>query len=340
MLELSARNPAPDVSRKKLLALLQCPLCAAALNVSEAQASCGRHTFPVEGGIPRLLPPDLMEARDGHDSSDLRARTYRSFGFEWRSFSTQVPAYRDNFEWYTEPLRGIPLRNSLVLDAGCGMGRHTHHFLREGASVVALDASAAIDVAARNNDGSAALFLQADILHLPLKAESFDVACCLGVLHHIEDTEEGLRSLVRVTRPGGWVLVYLYHDPSEFGSWRGALLRLVSAARRITTRLPLGVLRALTWLLSVALFVAYIGPVKILSRISRRRFMLSLPLGLYVEYPFVVLWNDQFDRFSAPIEKRYRRAEATALMRGAGLTDVRILGGHGWRAAGRRPERT
>ncbi len=119
--------------------------------VDAERAGCGRHSFPVENGIPRLLPGDLMRVRDGIADKSLRARTYASFGFEWQRFSSNLSSYRDNFEWYREPLGGVSLAGLSVLDAGCGMGRHTHHFLGKGARVVAVDASAAIDVAARNN---------------------------------------------------------------------------------------------------------------------------------------------------------------------------------------------
>jgi hypothetical protein len=64
-----------------------------------------------------------------------------------------------------------------------------------------------------------------------------------------------------------------------------------------------------------------------------------LPLKTYADYPFMVLVNDQFDRFSAPIEHRYTREEVEALMRTAGLVDVIVLAHHGWIADGRRPER-
>lgn len=280
-----------------------------------------------------------MELREGRPADDLRARTYRSFGFEWHRFSDQLAAYERNFRWYLEPLSQWSLEGRLVLDAGCGMGRHTFHFLKQGARVVAVDASGAIDAAARNNASMPAVFVQADVVHLPVATASFDLVCCLGVLHHIEDTVGGLRQLVSAAQPGGWILVFLYHDPSEHGWARGSLIRLVSAARAITTRLPHGLLHRLTWFLSVALFLFYVGPLSLLCRIPALARLRQLPLGQYTEYPFRVLWNDQFDRFSAPLEKRYRRADVEALFRDAGLTDVRILGGYGWRAAGRKPER-
>jgi SAM-dependent methyltransferase len=330
--------PEDTLDRPSLESLLRCPSCGSALRLRDESASCGPHVFPVTEGIPRLLPPDLRRVSEGHREETVRARTYESFGFEWRRFADQLAAYSVSFRWYLAPLGDSPLSGRTVLDAGCGMGRFSHHFLKQGARVVALDASAAIEVAAQNNRGGDALFVQADLLHPPVVEGGFDLVCCLGVLHHLEDTQEALRGLARTARPGGWVLVYLYHDPGETAPWQGRLLSLVTAARRVTTRMPFAVLRPLTWLLAVALWLTYVLPLRFVVRVAGRdRAVGRLPLAWYVDYPFRILWNDQFDRFSAPLEKRYRRAEVEALMRSAGLEDVRILGEHGWRVAGRRP---
>ena len=48
----------------------------------------------------------------------------------------------------------------------------------------------------------------------------------------------------------------------------------------------------------------------------------------------------QLDRFSAPIENRYSRSEVAAWFERAGLKDVVILGGAGWRASGKRVGQT
>ena len=63
----------------------------------------------------------------------------------------------------------------------------------------------------------------------------------------------------------------------------------------------------------------------------------TLPLVTYVKYPFRVLWNDQFDRFSAPIEKRYSESEVHQLLVAAGLEEVTVFSKHGWIADGQRP---
>jgi len=50
-----------------------------------------------------------------------------------------------------------------------------------------------------------------------------------------------------------------------------------------------------------------------------------------------VLYNDQFDRFSAPIEKRYDAEEVSALLRGAGLENIAVRPCFGWIADGTKP---
>jgi len=61
------------------------------------------------------------------------------------------------------------------------------------------------------------------------------------------------------------------------------------------------------------------------------------PLSVYTKYPFNVLYNDQFDRFSAPIEKRYDPDDVRRLLEGAGLRDVTVRPCFGWIADGIKP---
>jgi ubiquinone/menaquinone biosynthesis C-methylase UbiE len=51
---------------------------------------------------------------------------------------------------------------------------------------------------------------QADSLHLPYRAGSFDAAICIAVLHHLSSWERrraGVVEMLRVLRPGGRLLV-------------------------------------------------------------------------------------------------------------------------------------
>jgi SAM-dependent methyltransferase len=175
--------------------------------------------------------------------------------------------------------------------------------------------------------------IQADLLALPLATEAFDFVYCLGVLHHLRDTERALAGLVSRLKPGGRLRVYLYWKRH---GWQGQLLRAVTLARRVTTRLPHPVLQAICWALSAVLYFGVVLPYRVMSKLGLTVHE-EWPLRVYAKYSFTVLYNDQFDRFSAPIEKRYDPDEVRELLRAAGLSDVRVRPCFGWIADGIKP---
>ncbi|MYQ48313.1 methyltransferase domain-containing protein [Streptomyces sp. SID4985] len=100
-----------------------------------------------------------------------------------------------------------------VLDAGCGTGRALP-FLRSavgpGGTVIGADLTPAMLRAAADagRDRDAALLL-ADVVALPLRAESLDAVFAAGLIAHLPDPAENLRELARVVRPGG--VLALFH---------------------------------------------------------------------------------------------------------------------------------
>lgn len=306
-----------------MLELLRCPNCRARLARSGAAElrceGCGRQT-PVVSGIPRFVRDEDF------DDGEAAGRTRASFGYEWSHFNDWRPSgetfgdYFSNFdlEW---------LRGRTVLDAGCGMGRHARQIAPFASAVVAVDFSNAINEAARNMaDRPNVQCLQGDLMRLPVADDSFDFVFSMGVLHHIDDTAGALRGLVRALKPGGRLRLYVYWKRTGLA---GALLSLVTAARTVTTRLPFAVLRVLCWLLSVILMAGVILPYRALGALGVR-VKETWPLAIYIKYPFNVLYNDQFDRFSAPIEKRYSQEEVRTLLASAGLRDIGVHSKYGW----------
>jgi SAM-dependent methyltransferase/uncharacterized protein YbaR (Trm112 family) len=324
--------------------------------------------YPIIAGIPRLLPPALQgmlwemhpdffeqhrprlpaqllpvegEKRAGGEDQSIRAQrdTARSFGYEWQAFSEMLPDYESNFRWYFERFPREAFEGALVLDAGCGTGRHTFYMARSGArEVVAMDFSQAIEVAAQNNrENPNTHFVQADIYHPPFPPRTFDFLYSLGVLHHLPDPERGFQALLPLLREGGFLNIYLYWNLEGEPRWRRAALSGVTQVRRLTTRLPHALLKKLSWLIAVGFEVGLVTPARTLERFpATRRLADRVPLGHYRKYSFRVLYTDQFDRFSAPIENRYSRAQVAEWFERAHLADVVILGGAGWRASGRR----
>jgi SAM-dependent methyltransferase len=264
----------------------------------------------------------------------IARRTQASFAYEWTHFNDWRPSGDTNFDDYFAGVNLASLRGSVVLDAGCGMGRHARQIAPFAGRVVAVDFSRAIDQAARNTaDVGNVDCVQADLFALPLAEESFDFIYSLGVLHHLDDTPRALRGLVRKLRPGGRLRIYLYWKRH---GWKGRLLRVATMARGITTRMPFAALRACCRVLSVGLFGFVVLPYRLLSSLGVAAHD-DWPLFVYSKYPFNVLYNDQFDRFSAPIEKRYDPEEVKRLLESAGLADVAVRPCFGWVADGTKP---
>jgi ubiquinone/menaquinone biosynthesis C-methylase UbiE len=267
---------------------------------------------------------------------ELRRRTAESFAYEWEKFGELREEWERNFRDYIRPHEPEWFKDRLVLDVGAGSGRHSYEASRLGARVVAVDVGDAIHVARRNLPGDV-LTVQADAEELPFDDDVFDLVMAIGVLHHLPDPPRALESLARLVRPGAYIHIYVYWIPSR--RWHRFLLRLVRAARRVTTRMPRPLLRALCYPIAVVLFTIFVFPYRITRRFRRlRRFSSALPLKTYADYPLKVCVNDQFDRFSAPLEWRFTADEVEKMLYDAGFTNVVVLENNGWIGSGRRPQ--
>jgi glycosyltransferase involved in cell wall biosynthesis len=317
------------------LTIIRCIECRGSLELTGTDAlrcgGCG-HKYPIVAGSPVMVRPAPGAPSD--PEAVLRRRTAESFAYEWEHFGELRPEWEWNFRQYIRPHTPESLSDCLVLDVGAGSGRHSYEARRFGARVVAVDVGEAIHVARRNLPTDV-VTVQADAEELPFADAAFDLVMAIGVLHHLPDPRRALKSLARLVRPGGYIHVYLYWIPSR--RWHRLLLRLVAAVRRVTTRLPSPVLRVLCYPIAAVVFTMFVLPYRLSRRVPRlRRVAAVLPLKAYANYPFKVCVNDQFDRFSAPLEWRFTADDVEEMLRNAGFSDIVVLDNDGWIGSGRR----
>ncbi len=112
-----------------------------------------------------------------------------------------------------EPVVGTlrSLQDAKILDVGAGTGRLARHVLPLAAfhgSIVCLDPSRSMIAQGRQRTNDPrALWLRAWSVPLPFPDEAFDMVVSLEMLEFTPRPMETLTELVRVTQPGGWVVV-------------------------------------------------------------------------------------------------------------------------------------
>jgi SAM-dependent methyltransferase len=105
---------------------------------------------------------------------------------------------------------------ALILDAGCGNGRHVVPLARAGYRVVGLDSSRTLLAAARRAARGArrSRFVYGSYTRLPFEPGTFDTVLCLGTaLGYLgeEADRAALREFRRVLAPGGRLVIETLH---------------------------------------------------------------------------------------------------------------------------------
>ena len=288
-------------------------------------------SFPITAGIPRFANLEQVE-------SDKRA-TAAGFGWQWQHFTQADERYAEQFLGWIAPVTPEFFRDKVVLEAGCGKGRHTQLAAQWGArDVVGIDLSVAVETAfAATRSLPNAHVIQADIYHLPL-ARKFDYAFSVGVLHHLPDPRGGFRSLAARVKPDGHLSAWIYG--AENNEW---LVRWVNPVReKITSRIDQRVLLQLSKIPAACLYVAtklVYGP---LNR-NGSSFTKHLFYNDYLNALSKFGWREQhtivFDHLVAPTAFYISREDFETWWRDIDARDVMISwhNKNSWRGLGTIP---
>ena len=106
-----------------------------------------------------------------------------------------------------------PMPGEVILDLAAGTGTSSQPFADAGATVVPCDFSIGmLEVGKRDRPDLP--FTAGDGMRLPFGDDTFDAVTISFGLRNIVDPIEGLRELLRVTRPGGRIVVCEFSTPT------------------------------------------------------------------------------------------------------------------------------
>lgn len=324
--------------------------------VREGAITCGGCGFryPVINGIPRMLPGRLqgellgyhgdffarrkdefaIPAGDGvQDASDsLKKKTIKSFSFQWNVFSEMFEEYVKHWESYIPAGADKEFFSGKTgLDAGCGFGRHIYRAAKNGAEMVGIDLSEAVEAAYKNTSGLENVHIvQGDIYNPPLRYGVFDFIYSLGVLHHLPDPEKGFDSIAGLLGHGQRIFIWCYDNEKPRKN------RMYERIRKITTGMDFGTLYAFCYIAALGVRLGLNLPASALKKLGLfggRKF----PYDYYNNFPLRVLHADLFDVFSVPSTRYYDQPELELWFRSRGLNVLES--GHkvsGWTVLGEK----
>ena len=327
--------------KRRLMDFLACPACRGELGLSVTKEETGEilegtivcrncaKSFPVTRGIPRMLSGNLSKEKQA---------TAEAFGYEWTHFTALDEQYRKEFLDWIWPIDEKSFAGKVVLDAGCGKGRHAFLSAEFGAKeVIAIDLSDAVEAAFGNTRHLPNVHVvQADIYSLPF-LQPFDYAYSIGVLHHLPDPRAGFLSVLSHLKAGGRISVWLYGR--EGNDW---IVNYVNPLRNgVTAKAPKFVTRVISLFMAVPLYIALklvYGPV---NRSKSLR-----PFGKYLfyndylaeisRYSFAENYWNVFDHLVAPTAFYLTKQEVAEWFSAAGASSVEITQktGNSWRGTG------
>jgi ubiquinone/menaquinone biosynthesis C-methylase UbiE len=261
--------------------------------------------------------------------NNLDSQVAEGFGDEWTRFDQSALSETEKQKIFDEyfgifPWNRLPPK-AKGADFGCGSGRWASVVAPKVGELICMDASeAALAVAKRNlASNNNCTFLCCSVGDMPgITNESLDFGYSLGVLHHIPDTQDGLRACIAKLKPKAPFLVYLYYRFDNRPVWFKFVWQSSDFVRQIVSRLPYAARYVVSQIIAFTIY----WPLARLARLFELAGfgVASFPLSYYRTKTFYIMRTDALDRFGTRLEQRFTREEISTMMTHVGLTDIKF----------------
>jgi carbamoyltransferase len=210
-----AATPVAPVGLDRLV----CPLCRRgavhAVPLAGVRCDACNREFPVDDGIPLLYWP--TDDADVDRVSEIVKGFYEENPFPGYEDidSADTLAEKARRGVFAQLLDDQTAPGSTVLEVGCGTGQLSNFLGVRGRTVYGADLCLNSLKLARQFQTRHLLnsvhFVQMNLFRPVFEDASFDLVICNGVLHHTDDPAGGFRSIARLVRPGGYIVIGLYN---------------------------------------------------------------------------------------------------------------------------------
>ncbi len=259
-------------------------------------------------------------------TENIDKQVVEGFGDEWSRFDQSklssnelekmFDVYFNIFPWETLAA------DAVGFDLGCGSGRWAKMVAPRVGRLHLIDPSAdALAVAKRNlKSANNCEFHLASVEEIPLKDDSCDFGYSLGVLHHIPDTEAGLRACVAKLKPGAPFLLYLYYRFDNRPIWFRTIWKASDIVRQVISKMPHSLRFGASQILAATVYFPLARTAKVMEK--RGLNVKNFPLSQYRNNSYYTMRTDALDRFGTRLEKRFTKKEMREMMENVGLGNI------------------
>jgi len=248
------------------------------------------------------------------------------FGMEWSKFdqsSVSEIELKKIFQKYFSifPWDKLP-PNAKGFDLGCGSGRWAFFVAPKVDKLYCIDpAKDALEVAQKKlSKYSNCEFYNVIVDDIPLEDNSMDFGYSLGVLHHIPNTQLGLKICVDKLKPNAPFLLYLYYALDNKPLWFRTIWKVSDFFRKFISIMPYPIKYIVT---QVIAFIVYLPLARLSKLLSKFGFdVKNIPLSFYKDKSLYTMRTDALDRFGTRLEHRFTRKEIEKMMLNSGLANI------------------
>ena len=179
-----------------------------------------------------------------NSSHNIDEKVIKDFGNEWKNFDQSTINDIDLINAFNQYFTIFPKnflnKNMEGFDMGCGSGRWSKIVAPLVKKLNCIDPSLdALDVAKKNlNNFKNVSFHNKSVNENFLRPNSQDFGYCLGVLHHITETQKGIRSCFNILKKNLLFLIYLYYRFDNKPLWFKIIWKLSDFFRILISKLP------------------------------------------------------------------------------------------------------